>query len=193
MTSYLPLHDGWTISGADVSELPASVPGCVHTDLLAAGLIEDPYLDENERKLVWIGRTDWTYSTTFGAGPARLAPRIDLVCAGLDTVASITMNGRLIGQTANQHRGYRFDVGDLLRDGDNTLTINFQGAYAYAEEQQKRLGDRPSAYPEPFNFIRKQACNFGWDWGPTWSRPASGSRSACRRGRWPGSPRSARR
>ncbi|WP_433369424.1 glycoside hydrolase family 2 protein [Actinoplanes sp. CA-142083] len=162
--SYRPLHDGWTLSGGDVSELPASVPGCVHTDLLAAGRIEDPYLDENESKLSWIGRTEWTYSSSFTHVPG--APRIDLVCAGLDTVASIELNGEQVGQTANMHRSYRFDVRPLLRDGDNTLKIKFNSPYAYAEEQQRRLGHRPNAYDEPFNFIRKQACNFGWDWGP---------------------------
>ncbi|MGX6606956.1 glycoside hydrolase family 2 protein [Micromonosporaceae bacterium Da 78-11] len=165
MTSYRTLHEGWTLTGADVSGLPATVPGCVHTDLLAAGLIDDPYLEANETKLAWIGRTDWTYATTFQAeSPAQ---RVDLVCAGLDTVASLLLNGRPVGQTANMHRGYRFDVRDLLRAGENTLEIKFRSAYAYAEEQQQRLGDRPNAYPEPFNFIRKQACNFGWDWGPT--------------------------
>ena len=45
MTSYRALHDGWTVSGADVHDVPASVPGCVHTDLLIAGLIDEPYLD----------------------------------------------------------------------------------------------------------------------------------------------------
>ena len=165
MTSYRPLHDGWTVSGADVSRLPATVPGCVHTDLLAAGRIDDPYLDENETAQAWIGRTDWEYSTTFEA--AVEGPRVDLVCAGLDTVATVELNGTELGRTANQHRGYRFDVRSALRDGDNTLKIKFKSAYAYAEEHQKRLGDRPNAYPEPFNFIRKQACNFGWDWGPT--------------------------
>ncbi len=165
VTSYQPLHDGWTTSGADVSGLPATVPGCVHTDLLAAGLIEDPYVDENETELAWIGRTEWEYTTSFAAG--RSAPRVDLVCAGLDTVATIELNGAEVGQTANMHRGYRFDVRDLLREGDNTLKVKFRSAYAYAEEHRQRLGDRPNAYPEPFNFIRKQACNFGWDWGPT--------------------------
>jgi len=165
MTSYRALHDGWTVSGADVRDIPAMVPGCVHTDLLAAGLIEDPYLDENEAKVAWIARTDWVYETTFHADPG--GDRVDLVCAGLDTVASVMLNDVEVGRTANMHRGYRFDVREALRSGENRLRIRFDSAYSYAEAQQQRLGDRPNAYPEPFNFIRKMACNFGWDWGPT--------------------------
>lgn len=146
--------------------VPATVPGCVHTDLLDAGLIPDPYLDDNELALAWIGRTDWTYRTTFTHTPGG-EDRIDLVCAGLDTVATLTLNGVPVGRTENMHRGYRFDVRSLLRDGDNDLTVSFDSAYRYAEAQRDRLGDRPNAYPEPFQFIRKMACNFGWDWGPT--------------------------
>ena len=165
MTTYRALHDGWTVSGADVRDIPAVVPGCVHTDLLAAGLIEDPYLDDNEAKVAWIGRTDWVYETTFHADPD--GERVDLVCAGLDTVASVMLNDIEVGRTANMHRGYRFDVRSALRSGENSLRIRFDSAYSYAESHQQRLGDRPNAYPEPFNFIRKMACNFGWDWGPT--------------------------
>jgi beta-mannosidase len=165
VTSYRPLHEGWALSGGDVDSVAATVPGCVHTDLLAAGLIDDPYLDENEKKLAWIGRTDWVYDTVFQHEPG--PGRTDLVCAGLDTVATVELNGVELGRTANQHRGYRFDVRDALRDGENQLRIHFTSAYSYAEAQRDRLGDRPNAYPEPFNFIRKTACNFGWDWGPT--------------------------
>ncbi|MGQ5262235.1 glycoside hydrolase family 2 protein [Micromonospora sp. ZYX-F-536] len=169
------LHDGWTLRatpGAQVPagiaglDVPATVPGCVHTDLLDAGLIEDPYLDDNELALAWIGRTDWSYRTSFRR-PAGDHERVDLVCAGLDTVATVTVNGVEVGRTENMHRGYRFDVRSLLRDGDNDLVVTFDSAYRYAEAQQQRLGDRPNAYPEPFHFIRKMACNFGWDWGPT--------------------------
>jgi beta-mannosidase len=163
--TYRPLHEGWALTGGDVDSVAAVVPGCVHTDLLAAGLIEDPYLDSNEKELAWIGRTDWVYETVFQhvAGDGRT----DLVCAGLDTVATVILNGIELGRTANMHRGYRFDVGDVLRDGENRLRIHFGSAYTYAEAQRERLGGRPNAYPEPFNFIRKMACNFGWDWGPT--------------------------
>lgn len=165
MTAYRDLSDGWTLSGGDIDGVAATVPGCVHTDLLAAGLIADPYLDANEAATAWIGRTTWTYATTFEHSPG--AARSDLVCRGLDTVATVTLNGVVVGRTENMHRGYRFDVTEALRDGANELTVTFGSAYDYAEAQRERLGALPNAYPEPFNFIRKQACNFGWDWGPT--------------------------
>jgi beta-mannosidase len=164
MSEYRPLHDGWTVSAAQVDPVPATVPGCVHTDLLAAGLIPDPYLDDNETKVDWVGRTEWSYQTEFDA--ALDDPRVDLVCAGLDTVASVTLNGVGIGQTANMHRSYRFPVRELLREHGNQLTVRFRSAFDYAEELRAALGDRPHTNSHPFNFIRKMACNFGWDWGP---------------------------
>ncbi|GAA2104586.1 glycoside hydrolase family 2 protein [Actinomadura alba] len=176
MSSHLPLHGSWTLrpAGGDrevppevaAEPIPATVPGCVHTDLLAAGLILDPYLDDNELGLAWIGRTAWAYETTFTWGGGG-GDRTDLVCAGLDTVATVELNGTVLGETANMHRSYRFAATSALRPGDNRLRVRFDAPYAYAERLRDRLGDRPGAYPEPYNFIRKMACNFGWDWGPT--------------------------
>jgi len=148
-------------------DIPATVPGCVHTDLLAAGLIEDPYLDRNEEKVQWIGRTDWRYQCTFDA-PANWQEqeRVDLVCEGLDTIATVELNGQRVGETANMHHPHRFNIKALLRPQGNTLSITFASAWHYAQAMQEKLGNRPCAYPQPFNFIRKMACNFGWDWGP---------------------------
>ncbi|MFD2357535.1 hypothetical protein ACFSTC_62075 [Nonomuraea ferruginea] len=164
----------------------------MHTDLLAAGLIDDPYLDDNENRLAWIGRIAWTYTTVFSwSGDEH--ERTDLVCEGLDTVAEIALNGVRVAATANQHRSYRFPVRHLLREGENTLTVTFGSALEYAEERRAALGSRPGAYEAPYAFIRKMACNFGWDWGgPPWSPPASGARSGWRAGPAPGRPRSAR-
>ncbi len=170
------LHDGWTLElvragdGAPPDRVgrtvAATVPGCVHTDLLAAGLIPDPYLDRNELELSWIGRSDWTYRTTFRVdGPS--TERVDLVCAGLDTVARVTVNGVVVGETANMHRPYRFDLREAVRDGDNELAVTFASVYGYTEQRIAELGVRPAAVPEPINMIRKMACNYGWDWGPT--------------------------
>ncbi|WP_290050022.1 glycoside hydrolase family 2 protein [Amycolatopsis solani] len=144
--------------------IPASVPGTVHTDLLAAGLIPDPYLDRNEADLQWIGLTGWRYETTFDR-PAALGTA-ELVFDGLDTIAEIELNHRVLAETRNMHRSYRIPVTDLLADG-NTLAVTFSSAVRYARAERARLGDLPNlGNDEPANFIRKMACNFGWDWGP---------------------------
>ena len=148
------------------TRVPATVPGCVHTDLLSAGLIPDPYLDQNELELSWIGRTDWRYSTTFAADDLLAFERLELVCEGLDTVATVELNGQHLASTQNMHRAYRFDVRPFLHVGDNTLSVTFAAPTTYGERERDAHGDLPNAYPTPFNFIRKMACNYGWDWGP---------------------------
>jgi len=169
--TFRPLDSGWTLrasagpapTGFDAA-VPAVVPGCVHTDLLSAGLIPDPFLDDNESALAWIGLVDWTYATTF-EWSRDAADRTDLVFQGLDTVTTIRLNGREIGATANQHRSYRFDVRDLLIEGENELVVAFRSPIKYANEQSVALGVRPRAYGLPNDAIRKSACSYGWDWG----------------------------
>ncbi|MFB9238222.1 glycoside hydrolase family 2 protein [Plantactinospora siamensis] len=145
--------------------IPATVPGCVHTDLLAAGLIPDPYLDRNESALAWIGRTPWTYRTRFAAEPAAAGERIELVFDGLDTVGRVLLNGTVLGTVANMHRRHRFDVTGLLGP-DNELTVEFAAQLDATEEASARLGPRPHTNTHPYNAVRKMACNYEWDWGP---------------------------
>ena len=154
-----------TVTGRNV---PATVPGCVHTDLLAAGLIPDPYHGQNELDVQWVGENDWRYRCTFEVSAELLAfEKLELVCLGLDTVATVEVNGQVVGHAEDMHLGYRFDAKPHVREGKNDLSITFRSALAYAHEQVERLGYLPnSSYPHPFNFIRKMACNFGWDWGP---------------------------
>ncbi|WP_250034705.1 glycoside hydrolase family 2 protein [Paractinoplanes maris] len=155
----------WTLSGPP-GEIAATVPGCVHTDLLAAGKIVDPFLGENEKAVDWVGRANWVYERDI-AWDGERPDRIELVFDGLDTVADIDLDGVVLGSTSNMHRSYRFDVTDLLGAGVGRLRVRFTSAYTEAERLQAQLGPRPNAYPEPFNFVRKMACSFGWDWGPT--------------------------
>ncbi|MET9628877.1 sugar-binding domain-containing protein [Lentzea sp. NPDC006480] len=168
------LHDGWqlTATTAEVPDnvrgraVPATVPGSTHLDLLASGLITDPFLDRAETELTWMHRADWHYRTTFLAAAVTSDQRVDLVFDGLDTMATVELNGHLLGQTANMHRSYRFDVRRFLVDGGNDLTVSFSSALAHAEKAEAGLGYRPHVNAHPFNMIRKMACSFGWDWGP---------------------------
>ncbi|MEU0489849.1 glycoside hydrolase family 2 protein [Nocardiopsis sp. NPDC006139] len=168
------LHDGWrlTATAGPVPEniagreIPAAVPGSTHLDLLAAGLIPDPYLDAAEAELAWAHRTDWRYTLTFDADAPADGERVDLVFDGLDTIATVTLNGHVLGTSANMHRSHRFDARAALRAGSNELTVDLRSALAYAEEQRERLGARPHVNAHPYNMVRKMACSFGWDWGP---------------------------
>lgn len=144
--------------------IEAQVPGAIHADLQAAGIIPDPLADRNEEAVEWVSRADWRLSRAFGLVAG--AERVDLVLDGVDTVASIFVNGQEVGSTRNMHRCYRFDVASLVTER-NVVDVRFTSAYTEAEHWERMLGARPSAYPQPFAFIRKMASSFGWDWGPT--------------------------
>jgi len=168
------LHSGWTVRHvngpvpAEIGDapLPAVVPGTIHTDLLAAGLIADPYVGTHETDLAWLHRSAWLYERAFATTPAGPDERVDLVFEGLDTVATVLLDGAEVGRTANMHRGYRFDVRDLLHGENQELSVRFDSALEYAEAVREKLGPRPHTNEHPFNAVRKMACSFGWDWGP---------------------------
>ena len=146
----------------------ARVPGCIHTDLMRAGVIGDPDVGFNELGIQWIGEVDWAYECRFtAAAEVFVDEHIELACAGLDTIAALTLNEHPVGEADNQHHPHRFDVHAVLRPGENFLQIVFRGPLAYTREQVAKHGDRPVNYPwGNYATIRKSASNFGWDWGP---------------------------
>ncbi|MEI3847093.1 MULTISPECIES: glycoside hydrolase family 2 protein [unclassified Microbacterium] len=166
------LHEGWTVragggpgpAAALTDPLPAEVPGCVHVDLLAAGVIDDPFVDDNEAAQRWIGQTDWVYESSFDWHPGPAA-RHDLLFEGLDTIADVFLNGAALFSARNQHRPHGADVTSQLREGTNRLEVRFTSPVRWAIEQSAILGARPRPYPLPYEAIRKSASSFGWDWG----------------------------
>jgi beta-mannosidase len=162
-----PLHDGWTFS-FDNNEYAALVPGCIHSDLRRHELIPDPFWGANELNIQWIEERDWTYNLNFEIDADLLQnEHLDLVCDGLDTLATIVLNGQEIAQTENMFIGFRFDAKAHLQVGQNTLQIHFANPMDYIREQQKTYEEHQ--WNDPIGgrtAIRKQQCSFGWDWGP---------------------------
>ena len=148
--------------------IPATVPGCVHTDLLRAGEIPDPFWGTNEAGLQWIDERDWEYATEFDAAGDLLAEdQVDLVADGLDTVATVSVNGHIVAHTENMFVGFRWDIRPLLRPGTNTLSVRFDSATRYIRTH--RTWHKPREINDPVGgctAIRKEQCQFGWDWGP---------------------------
>src|ERR1700712_1172843 len=162
-------HAVWTFR--DCSEktwLPAVVPGCVHTDLRRTGKIPDLFWSTNENDAQWIEERDWEYRATFAVPVDLLAEeKVELVADGLDTVATVRLNGRLVGRTENMFIGHRWQVKSLLRAGANEITIRFDSALKYIRTH--RTGHQPKEFNDPVGrsqVIRKEQCQFGWDWGP---------------------------
>ncbi|WP_036965380.1 glycosyl hydrolase 2 galactose-binding domain-containing protein, partial [Promicromonospora kroppenstedtii] len=158
------LHVETAAADADAAVLaqlpvPATVPGTVHTDLLAAGLIEDPYLDRNELLTPWIGRSGWRYQATLPATTP--AERTDLVLDGLDTLATVLVDGVERLRTRNMFRSYRVPLGSADAADVAVVFDSPWGPFDALDDDARRAFDSPSAH------IRKMACNFGWDWGPT--------------------------
>jgi beta-mannosidase len=115
---------------ADVKEWhPAQVPGVVQTDLLRNRLIAEPFLQDNEFKLQWIGLTDWEYRTQLPVDAATLAhSHVDLVFEGLDTFADVYVNDNAVLHTDNMFRRWSVPAKALLRPGNNSLRIVFHSA-----------------------------------------------------------------
>src|SRR3954447_524368 len=168
------LADGWTVAPlarrlvpepvTAAGRIPAGVPGVVHLDLIAAGLLDDPYLDTNEKAQEWVGSTSWGYATDFDWHEDG-AERTDLVFLGLDTIATVRLNGAVVLESRNQHRSYRVPVRGRLREGPNRLEVDFAAPVPEADRASLALEYRPHVNHHPYNAIRKMACSFGWDWG----------------------------
>jgi beta-mannosidase len=161
----------WDLKQSGVKDsILATVPGTVHTDLLAAGKIPDPYYRDNEDSLKWIASADWVYSRTFSlTGDFLRHEHILLRCEGLDTLAVIKVNSHTIARTDNMFRTYEFDVKQYLKIGENTIEIRFDSTIAYIKkrEAERHIPLRKGPYDESGgNWVRKEQCNYGWDWGP---------------------------
>ena len=158
----LELNGPWRMrSTEDNSWVDAHVPGTVYSDLLAAGLVPDAYYRAEESAIQAIFDKDYEYTRTFTVDQQLLdRDEVTLCCEGLDTLATVTVNGTVVATTDNMHRTYRVPILDVLRLGENEITISFGSPVRFVHKvEAENPGSRGLTH------IRKAACSFGWDWG----------------------------
>ena len=75
--SEIDLAGAWRLVRADDSSVACevAVPGGVHSALLKAGLMPDPFFGRNELKIQEIGRKDWIVSRQFEIDDETFAKR----------------------------------------------------------------------------------------------------------------------
>lgn len=166
----LSLNGAWTleIPGSDFGPVPAAAPGSVYHDLLSAGRIPDPFYRDNETEALKLMEYDFHYSRSFQADRDLLdSDAVLLRCEGLDTLATVFVNGAEAGQADNMHRTWEFDVKTLLREGENTISVRFASPTKFIRESYRDdPADGTADAMEGFPNLRKAHCMFGWDWGP---------------------------
>lgn len=168
----------WEFAQADTLDwIPATVPGTVHTDLLNAGKINDPFVRDNERHLQWIDRQDWVYRTTFDIDSIECAKsNLELYMTGLDTYADVYLNGHKILYADNMFRTWTVDIKPYAKSEGNVLEVYFHSPiktdlpkynarpyalYSTADDcAMGGLGDKKISM-----YARKVQSQYGWDWG----------------------------
>lgn len=151
--------------------LPADVPGHVHLDLLRAEVIADPLVLRHELGAQWIDEEDWCYETEFEFQPDAQRPRRVLCFGGLDTIATVLLNGRRIAEHDDMFVPIEVDVSDELVPGPNTLRVEFASALRVGRARRTAYFSAEHLPPdvERFDeraFVRKAQYMYGWDWGP---------------------------
>jgi len=148
--------------------IPASVPGTVQQDLLAAGRIPDPFVGLNENDVQWVGDADWLYRCTFQVSESDLqAANLDLCFDGLDTFAIVWLNEERILESDNMFVPVRVAVKDKLKAGANTLYVQFESAMRHGREREAQHGKLHLWNGDSSRlYVRKAQYHYGWDWGP---------------------------
>ena len=166
-TNIQHLHSNWQFQQTGTTKwYKATVPGTIHTDLLNNRLIPNPFYRDNETKLQWISKTNWQYQTNFNINSSNFnKEKCELVFEGLDTYATIYLNGTLLLNANNMFRTWRINVKPYLKQKNNQLLIVFTNADAVADSLAKQS---PIIYPSENNrnFVRKAQYHFGWDFAP---------------------------
>ncbi len=96
----------------------AQFPTNVHLDLLAHKLIPDPFIGKNELLVQWVGESQWVYKTTFSCPAVAEGAKAVLAFDGLDTFATVVLNGEKILETDNMFLPERVDVTSVVKEGD---------------------------------------------------------------------------
>ncbi len=145
----------------------AIVPGVVHLDLMRNDLLPDPFVGMNEKEVAWVEKNDWWYRKEFEVSPSFLeAGQILLRFDGLDTFATVWLNGTKLGSTDNMFIPWEFRVKEFLLPGRNVLVVKFSSPTATLERIEQEKGKLVAAFNPPRVYGRKAQYSFGWDWGP---------------------------
>ncbi|MEC6830705.1 glycoside hydrolase family 2 protein [Photobacterium toruni] len=171
--SHISLDGQWLLTSPQHSHIsiPCLLPGDIHSALIQADLLPQPYFGCNEELIQWVGESEWLLTTQLTLTAEQLnATAIDLNLSFVDTMAIVSINGTQVLACSNMFRHYHIDVLPYLQQGVNHINIALARNDSEAQRRAEKL-----PFPVPWavgnnqiphmNTLRKTQCHAGWDWG----------------------------
>ena len=146
---------------------PATVPGFIHTDLMANGLIPDPYLATNEDTVRWVGQREWHYKIDINRTKLPKGDSLWVVFEGL--AGNVVIEGlERKGDTIFCNNSYYSD--NMFCEQRYYLPPESKTIHLFFLELPYRDSVAESHYgiplPDRRAFTRIAPYQQGWDWGP---------------------------
>ncbi len=148
--------DGW---------IKATVPGDIHIDLMNAGLLPDPLYGDNAEFYRWTEEKEFWYKTTFHISATEQGERVFLVFEGIDTFATIYLNGKEICKNSNMFVPAEKDITDIAKKGKNQIIVKIAPA-VFSVDMNSDTEVKNDPFFIPRLFARKTQFNYGWDIAP---------------------------
>ncbi len=143
------------------SSVDAIVPGNFERDLERAGLIGDPYFGMNTIALQKLENLHLWYCRSF-TFDGEADENTFLSFEGIDTVAEIYLNGKLLSEVSNMFLTYELPVPDL-KHGENDLVVHIIPAVIASRKYAVPVSSNAQKYNYESLYIRKAASMYGWD------------------------------
>ncbi|PLB51612.1 beta-mannosidase B [Aspergillus steynii IBT 23096] len=169
------LSTGWSFKDSEDASAEAwlpvpVVPSVVHQDLQANDKLKNPYVGFNELDARWVNDKSWSYRNVFQKPSVPDGSSVVLAFDGLDTFATVKLDGKVILESNNMFLAHRVDVTKALEaEGDHVLEIDFDCAMLRARKlkEQDPKHNWASFNGDPARMaVRKAQYHWGWDWGP---------------------------
>jgi beta-mannosidase len=165
----ISLNGIWKLTGkqqdceVDTSvSVAAEVPGCAQLDLSEQGYLpKDLYMGENILAAEKYETYEWWYERSFSFSDEK--KNVFLVFEGVDCIAEYFLNGVKIGESNNMFIRHEFKVDNLIKDGENTLTVHIKSAVLEADNMDYTVKMLSNSKNIEARHIRKAPHCYGWD------------------------------
>jgi len=145
----------------------ANVPGELHLDMMAAGIVDDPRVGINVLKARWVEDVLWSYRKHFEVPKEALSGRCWLYLESIDLAADIYLNGEKIASHSNYFYPCRVEITGKLYEGTNRLVVQVESGLIYgANKSVDGLSDSNRDKLTKRVWLRKPQFQAQWDWAP---------------------------